>query len=163
MRSLVVAYSLSGNTKKVANVIAAGLNADSEEIRYRIQRGAFMNGLRIFWDIATGRAGDVEAAAKDPASYDLIVLGGPIWSWKPCGPVLGWLDANASRCRQLAFFCTMGGNGAERSFDMMAKRCGKTPVATLAATEREVREDAFGAKVDQFLLTLRSASDAQRF
>jgi hypothetical protein len=57
------------------------------------------------------------------------------------------------RLPQVAFFCTMGGSGAQRVFDAMAAVSGKQPLATLALTDRDIDKRRHG-RIDTFVHAL---------
>ena len=75
---------------------------------------------------------------KDPAKYDLVIVGTPIWAWNVSSPVRTYLTENKGRFRKVAFFCTMGGSGAERAFGEMSGIIRKKPSRTLVLTTNQV-------------------------
>jgi len=62
MRSIIIYFSLTGNTKKVAQAIHRGMSRLGEQC-----------------DIATGKEVDIQRLTN----YDLIGLGSPIWGGLP--------------------------------------------------------------------------------
>jgi len=74
--------------------------------------------------------------AKDPSIYDLIIVGTPVWAWSVSSPVRAYLLANKPRLPSVAFFCTLGGAGADRAFGQMQELAGKRPIGCLSLTAR---------------------------
>ena len=88
---------------------------------------------------------------KDPSSYDLVIIGTPVWTWTMSSPIRTYLTKNRGRFKKLAFFCTMGGSGSEAAFKHMEKICGIKPIATLALTTKEVIDNKHLSKAKEFV------------
>jgi hypothetical protein len=160
-QTLVVYHSRSGYTRRVAELLARRLHADTESIEVVGDR----QGLTGYARCALEALGEVAPAIRLPrraaGKYDLIVLGTPVWFWALSSPVRSYILEERRNFRRVAFFCTMGGSGAERAFGTMAALCGKTPVATLALTDAEVDAGAAN-KIDAFVRALRGPRPASR-
>ncbi len=131
-RMLVVSYSMSGHTAALAERLARDLSAERDLIRETRPRQGLSGVLRALVDAAFKRPAIILAPAQDPADYQMLVLGGPVWAGRMATPVRAYATEHGPRARQVAFFCTMGGRGAETAFADLQSLCGKTPVATLA-------------------------------
>ncbi|MCX7894243.1 MAG: hypothetical protein N2544_18010, partial [Burkholderiales bacterium] len=88
---------------------------------------------------------------KDPAGYELVVIGTPVWFWSLSSPVRSWLARHRPKHR-VAFFCTMGGSGARRVF---------ATVATLALTDAQIDGGA-DDRIAAFAQSLRAPRRAGR-
>jgi menaquinone-dependent protoporphyrinogen IX oxidase len=152
-RTLVVYHSRTGRTRRVGKMLAARLKADVDEIVLAGPAGGSPGYARCALQAVTGRAASVKAARHDPAQYELVLIGSPVWCWSLAAPVRGWLKQHPLGSAQAAFFCTMGGAGAERVFAQMQGVCGKRARATLALTEAQV-EAGPRAAVDAFVARL---------
>ncbi len=137
-RALVVFYSRSGTTRALAGALARALGADLEEIRDKVDRAGALGFLRSALDATLGRAAVLEPQRHDPADYDLVLVGTPVWASTVSTPVRAYLENNRKRFRGVAFFATEGGRGAERALSAMAIIARKEPAATLALKERDV-------------------------
>ena len=149
-RILIVYYSRSGYTRRVARMLARRLGADIDEIKIvqpvRGPLGYALSAIEALAEISPA----VEPARKSPTRYDCVVVGTPVWFWSLSSPVRAWLAKHRGRTGRFAFFCTMGGSGSGRVFAAMAKAAKTRPVATLALTDDEV--DAHDtAKLDTFV------------
>jgi flavodoxin len=159
MSVLVVYYSRTGNTRKVAQQIVAGLDADFEEIRTVDDLRGGIGWWKAGFRALIGRPEAIEPAAKDPSAYDLVVIGSPIWM-KLTPPVRTYLKCNAGRFQRAAFFVTHGGSGENKAFAEMSRLTGCAPVATLEVKEAELASGAWLGKVDAFVATLQTARSA---
>jgi flavodoxin len=129
MRILVAYYSRTGTTEKVAHALATALGADIEAIVDHTRRRGIIGYLRSGYEATLGRLVLIAPATRDPWSYDLVVVGTPIWNQCLSSPVRSYLERH--EFHKVAFFCTCGGRGSERVFAQMAEAAGHPPVATL--------------------------------
>ncbi len=142
MKTLVVYYSRTGNTKLVGNELAAALDAHVEELTDRKNRQGVMGWLNAGSDARRKRLADLEPAIHNPAAYDLVVLGGPVWAFTICSPTRTYAIAHRDEFKHVAFFCTLGDyRFAEKTFAELREAAGMEPVATLAMSEGDVHDD----------------------
>jgi flavodoxin len=152
-RTLVVCHSRTGNTRRVAKAIAARLRADVEEIRIVQPIAGAIGYAFCAIEAIAGLAPALRPSRRAPSRYDCIVVGTPVWFWSLASPVRSWLARHRVAGKRVAFFCTMGGSGAERVFATMAGLAGTAPVATMALTDDEIERGA-DAKIDAFVAAL---------
>lgn len=158
-RILVAYYSMSGNTRSLAKEIRGWLQADIEEIIEPHHRRGRIGIARALLDTALRRRPRIIAAGKDPAEFDLLVLGGPIWAGRIAAPVRSYAARYGMLARRVAFFCTEGGEGSQAAFSELEKLCRKAPVATLVVTAAQLPIGAHVAELSQFITRI-SRSDA---
>jgi flavodoxin len=155
MKTLVVYYSRSGHTAQLAKEIAARCKADLERIRDDgIDRSGLWGYLRSGWQAAGGATPDIRRTARNPADYDLVIIGTPVWNWSLAAPVRTYVRQHAGKFRQVAFFCTEGGSGDRRVFDELQRLCGRPPCATMVVKERELAPVAHGQPLRRFVSEL---------
>ncbi|MBD3314109.1 hypothetical protein GF345_06720 [Candidatus Woesearchaeota archaeon] len=154
MKSLVVFYSRTGTTRKVAEDIAEALNADTEEIIPERDRKGVMGYLVSGKEATQKKAAEIKKTEKDPSKYGLVVIGTPIWGWNLSSPVRAYIQQNKSKINKAAFFCTMGGSGDRTAFEDMRKEV-KKPVATMSLKTKEVADDSYKDDVKEFVRKLK--------
>jgi flavodoxin len=137
-KTLIVYHSRSGYTRRIAHELARRLDADLDEIRIVQPMKGVLGYALCAMEAIAGLAPALRPARKDPAAYDMVVVGTPVWFWSLASPVRSWLESHPLPGRRLAFFCTMGGSGAGRVFDAMRQISGCTPRVTLALTDDEI-------------------------
>ena len=150
MKTLVVYYSRTGNTKEVAEVIAADLEADIVRIEDNADRTGALGYLRSGLDALRGRSGSIRATETDPADYDLVIVGSPVWAGRLSTPVRTYVADNKAALKHVAFFCTEGATGAARVFKTMQVLSGHHPIATLEVTAANLKSGDHVGKVDAF-------------
>ena len=123
-----------------------------------MSRTGVLGSLRSGWEAARERPAVIEAPTHDPASYDLVVIGTPVWAWAVSSPVRGYLAATKSQLRDVAFFCTLGGFGAQRAFAQMQGIAGKAPRAMCYARQIDIESGAYRERVASFAKALAPAN-----
>ena len=152
MKTLVVFYSRTGNTKKVAEEIAKILNADIEEIIDKKDRKGIVGWLKSGRDATFKKSAEIEFV-KNPIDYDLVIIGTPIWAFTMTPAIRTYLSEN--KFKKVAFFSTSGGSEGKKIFNEMEK-ISREPVATLSLLTKNwpaelnlVKEENFG-KIKEF-------------
>jgi len=140
-RVLVIDYSRSGNTHKVAQAIAGACGADLEQIRDARPRRGLWGWIRSGREAIRAIPGDIRPPRRDPATYDLVVLGSPVWAGHVSSPMRAYLGQRSGKLRRVALFVTEGGSGGPKALAEMSALSGLQPVATLEIRAREIRGD----------------------
>jgi flavodoxin len=154
---LVVYYSRTGVTQRLGDAIAEVLGARHEAIVDRKDRSGplgFMSGGK---DALLGKATGIEPIKNDPAQYDLVLIGTPVWAGTVTPAVRSYLAAEADRLPQVAFFLTTNKTGTEKTFEAMAELAGKAPVATLGLRSKQIKRAVFADDVREFATKLNVA------
>ena len=143
MKSLVVYYSRTNTTRKLAEKIASEINADIEEIMPKVNYQGKIGYIRGGKDAMSEKIIDLEEMAYDPKDYDVVYVGGPVWASKAANPLISYL--NNKDFNNVKFFLTAGKSGFESSFKQMEKY-SKKPLNTLQLTTNEVKQDNYVLK-----------------
>ncbi|HII95832.1 MAG TPA: hypothetical protein HA367_08920 [Candidatus Methanofastidiosum sp.] len=144
MKTLVVYYSRSGNTKKIAEEISNKMNCDIEEIIDNKNRKGIIGWLKSGRDARSKKLTTIKEMRKDIGKYDLVVIGTPIWAALMAPAVRTFINENKGEFKNVAFFCTCGSSGDVKTFEDMEDFIGITPLAKLTLTRKELigdRED----------------------
>lgn len=147
---LVVYYSLTGNTRQVAEIIAAAYDADLELIEETYNRdtgpGRIRSAIEGFW----GLSSSITPPKHDLSEYDLVVVGTPVWAARLSSPVRAYLSQQRASLERVAFFCTQGGIGGKWALYSMAKVSGWRPIARMIISERQLKTPDAEEKIAQF-------------
>ena len=150
MKILIAYYSRTGVTKKLAEYLAKKINAETEEIKDTANRAGVVGYMLAGRDGMKRRLTKLEQPKFNPADFDLVIIGGPIWSWNMSAPVRTYLENYKNQFKKAAFFCTMGKSGDDRAFKEMEEIINKEPIATLSLKTAEVVADKTFEKADRF-------------
>ncbi len=153
---LVVYFSRTGNTKRIARAIATALQADVEEIHDPTDRSGILGYLRSGLEASAGMLVELEHPRRDPADYDVVVVGTPVWAMSVSSPVRTYLWHERPKLPPVAFFATLGGMGAERAFEQMKAVAGRAPIAALVVRERVAQHGAPRGEVERFADAVRA-------
>jgi flavodoxin len=157
MNKILVAYhSRGGYTRRVAQHLARRLGADVEPIRVAQPVAGSIGYALCAIEAIAGIAPALRSSRHDPARYDTVIVGTPVWFWSVSSPVRSWLSLHPLRRARVAFFCTMRGAGAERAFSTMSSLAGSEPVATMALTDDEIDSGDEAKKLDAFVASLKA-------
>ncbi len=155
-RILLVHYSRSGTTSRVAAHIAKELGADLERIEESAQRSGVGGYMRSAVE-ALAKGLPAIRTQKDPREYDLVVIGTPVWVGTMSSPVRSYLFSHQRRLRNTAFFAVMGGRGADDTLREMALACGATDAPMYALTQAEVEQNRYQKGCAAFIRQVKAA------
>lgn len=152
MKALVVYYSRSGNTRRVAEMITSQLQADLQELVDLKGRAGLLGWLRAGRDAMRDKTTDLEPLVFNPDDYDLIVVGSPVWASHPAPAVSTFLQSQDFSGKRLALFCSMSARGGDETCAVMKSLIpGVKVVGHLAVAMRKETEDQIAEKVTQWV------------
>jgi flavodoxin len=156
-RILVVYFSRSGHTRQVAVQIAASVGADLEEIVDPTPRSGLFGYLRCGREAYFKRLPPIADAVRNPADYDLVIVGSPIWNASLSAPVRSYLRRYRAAMHDVAFFLTCGGFGIERALQQMVDESGRLPLARLTVRERDLGTLSMSGRIGDFVAEVQAA------
>lgn len=131
---LVVYYTHSGNTEKIARIIAAQTGADLLEIQpvsaYPCEYDAVVAQAKQ--EISTNFRPELQPYAEIASNYDTIFVGSPNWWSTIAPPIAAYLEQQDFAGKRVAPFCTHGGGMAGLERDTLALCPGAEKCAGLA-------------------------------
>jgi len=157
MKILIVYFSRTGHTRRLADRLARELGATTAHITEARSRRGLLGYQRSLYEAVVGSEPQIMPLSRQPSDYDLVLIGTPIWGWHLSSPVRSFARQHAKAIRRTAFFCTMGGSGDRRAFAELARLLGRKPEAVLAITEAELKAMASAetkAKIQSFVRRL---------
>lgn len=151
MRPLVVYYSRTGNTRKIAEELADALGCDIEEIIDTKSRSGVLGYLRSGKDARNKSLTVLKDPVNDPAAYDLLIIGTPFWAGHLSTPVRTYMSQNQANFNKVAFFCTAGGDKFAGAFMDMTDLSGISPVGTLGVSGKDLKTGNYHSKIQDFV------------
>ena len=118
MKTLVVYYSRTGNTKYVAEKIAENLGAEICEVvdkKSRKGRLAFVTGG---YESIRKKLTEIEVS-RTVDNYDLIIIGSPVWANGITPAIRTFINQNDFSNKQIACFVTLKGEDPEKALESM--------------------------------------------
>jgi flavodoxin len=131
MRSIIIYYSYSGNTKKVVQILSEYLREKSEteilELKVQNESTSFFGQCQqAFWHKQT----EIGQPKFNLKPYDLVCLGTPVWAFGPAPAMNTYLDkCSGLEDKEVILFTTYGsGVGNSRCLNYMQKILSKKGV-----------------------------------
>ena len=128
MRAVIIYYSYSGNTRRVAGFLAEvfrqeGAVEELELIALDESDSFFVQAMRALWH----KQAWIEKVNFDLNSFDVICFGTPVWALGPAPAMNTYLDSCFGlRGREIILFTTHGsGTGNERCLNYMQNALAK--------------------------------------
>lgn len=140
---LVVYYSRSGATKKVAENIAAGLKCDIEEIQDTKNRKGIIGLIRSGYEAVTKKTTIIKKTKKNPSNYDIVIVGTPIWASTISSAVRTYILENKSKFKAIAFFCTFSGSGELGASKALKELYKKEPLLSIGIKRNDADNIAY--------------------
>ena len=128
MKTVVVYFSLEGNTAYVAEMIKEKAGADL--LRLVPKKAYHDKGFaKFFWggkSAVMAEKPELEAYDVNLGDYDRIVFGFPVWASNFTPPLRTFIEENRDQIREkkVAAFACQSGAGAEKAFAKLAKCIG---------------------------------------
>jgi len=154
MKTLIVFYSRTNTTKKIAEKIAERIGADLEILVDKKNRAGAVGWLVAGKDAGRRKSTEIDNTKYDSNDYDLVILGTPVWVGNFTPAVRRYIELNKSKFKKLAFFTTQGSDKRQKVFDELEKESGKKSVAELQLTTKEVVGSQYESKLEEFIKTI---------
>lgn len=156
MKTLVVYYSRTGITKKVGEMIAEQLACDLEPIEEDKDRMGAKGFLLSCYEALCKKIPPIRTTGRDPAAYDLVILGTPVWAGKMASPIRAYLEEKEDFLPAAAFFSTSGGSGGFKVMQEMQSFCEHEAVARLELKDKDVKSGSNFDEIKKFTESLRA-------
>jgi menaquinone-dependent protoporphyrinogen IX oxidase len=163
-RTLIVYYSRTGTTRRVADALAYALTApqspDVEVLTDTKHRQGPIGFLRAVTDAVGRKVIPIEPVNCHPADYDLVIVGTPVWADTMCSAVRTYLHKYGQAIRKAALFCTTAGSGIDDTHAAMAELIAGEIIAKAGFRAKFVKNDEHIGLMDEFLDHIRETVDA---
>ncbi len=126
MKTLVVYYSLEGNTAYAADRIAELGGFDTLRL-VPVKKYPDKGFKKFFWggkSAVMAETPELEPYTFDTAGYDRIVFGFPVWAGNVTPPIRTFIKDNDLSGKKVAAFACQSGSGAEKAFARLKAALG---------------------------------------
>lgn len=161
MNTLIVYYSRTGTTGKLAKALAERLGADVRKIGCKRYRPGGLRYLRAGYDSLRGTLPDIEMPRDLDGNHDLVLIGTPIWTSHPAVPMCVFLRDFSVPPARLGLFLTYGGHSPpETAVTEVEDLLGRKVEAAVALKEDAMSDRQISDAVDAFVQELGSRAAA---
>ena len=145
MKTLIVYYSLEGNTEYAAKRIADTCGFDTLRLE-PVKKYPDSGFKKFFWggkSAVMAETPELEPYTFDAASYDRIVFGFPVWAGNVTPPIRTFVKDNDLKGKRIAVFACQSGSGAEKAFVKLKSAIGINDLeAELVLIDPKTKESA---------------------
>lgn len=130
-KTLIVYYSLTGNTKLIAETIKSAIDADILSLK-PVNELNPDKGSRFVWggyQSFMKKKPKLEPIDINPLEYDLIIMGTPVWAWNFSPPLRSFISMFDLKEKKLAIFTSSQGQ-TEKPLDNLKKIFGDNIIET---------------------------------
>lgn len=156
--TLIVVYSYSGNTRRVAQLLQDMTGGDLLEINTRRDYVGGMAAMAAQTRIerATGLLPGLDVELPDIESYDRILIGGPVWSYTVAAPLSRFLSDMDFTGKQIAPFWTDAGSPGEYESSFTSQVRGGEVLAGLGLSgSSRLSDEEVIRRLEEWLNTLQ--------
>ena len=118
MKTLIVYFSLEGNTEYAAKQISSGIGADTLQIK-PVKEYPTKGFKKFLWGGKSAMMAEtpkLEPYSFDPEAYDRIIFGFPVWAGNMAPPIRTFIKDQDLAGKTIAAFACQSGAGAEKAF-----------------------------------------------
>lgn len=149
MKTLIIYYSRTDTTKKIAEEIKEKLGAELVEIESPEMKKGFFGFLKAGKQAFKKIIPEIREISEKVEDFDLVIIGTPIWVGTMASPIRAFLVKNKGNFNEVAFFCTCG-DKQTMAFDEIRRLTGKEPKATLELKRKEIKKNNYQQKLIDF-------------
>lgn len=153
-RTLIVVYSYSGNTQRVAEALQKQTGGDLLRIDTRRDYWGGMAAMaaQTRLERATGLLPALDVELPDLEQYDTILIGGPVWSYTVATPLSRFLSQMDFTGKTVAPFWTDAGSPGDYEADFAAQVEGTQPLDGLGLSgASRLSDDELDQRLTQWL------------
>jgi len=122
MKTLIVYYSLTGNTEIAAKEIAKKYNADLVKLEDLKQRLKFVLYVYGSYCALKDKVWDIKSIDINLKDYSRVFVGSPVWAGSPVPAINTFLTNANFTGKEVIPFVTMGGRNPSKSIPKMSSK-----------------------------------------
>jgi flavodoxin len=122
MKTVILYYSRTRKTAKVAKTLAEEIQADSTEIVDLKDRMGVVNYLGSSVDALRENKTNIKPESFDLSEYGLVYIGTPTWAAKPAPAIVTMIDRCDFKGKDVILFSTMGSSGGKKAIERMREK-----------------------------------------
>ena len=154
MNGLIVYFSRTSRTRKVAKAIQEATGFDLEEIEEEVGRGGPLGWLKSGMESTRRMLPQIKPLTRDPSEYDIVVIGTPMWAANMSSPIRAFITEHKNALKTFALFCTGDGDEAEKVFRSVSELLGKDPHSILGLIGTDRKDEIASLRIQAFAETL---------
>ncbi|MFA0834592.1 MAG: flavodoxin family protein [Methanobacterium formicicum] len=156
MKILIAYYSWQGHTRKVVELLAQKLDAQTERIEPIKQSGMATKAMKAYFSLKS----NIKPSRADLSDVDHLIVATPVWADHPTPYVMKYISLlTNTKGKTFSILVEMGGRGADKTIKRVRKGLEKKGMefVTFAVTvERDVDEDNFELTITDMVDSIKN-------
>lgn len=159
MKRIVIFFSRTGTTRRLAGMIAQRLQCDSEEIVPCKEYSGIVGYVRAGYEALFNRTPLINEPKCSLKDYDLVLIGTPVYAARMAGPMRTFLSACQGSVQRVALFATCQGSGCESTFEGIEELIGLKATVRFCIRVVELDSENVMKKIDDFVNRITGVSN----
>lgn len=137
-KPIIIFYSLTGNTKFIAQAIAEITSGEILELKLEKEFKSSHDLRTVFWggkQVVTKEKPKLLPLTKNIADYNLIILGTPVWAFSVAPALRTFLSQNKLTNKKIALFCCHDGMPGKALANLKSELTGNEIIGDIAFRE----------------------------
>ncbi|MGF1455898.1 MAG: flavodoxin family protein [Alphaproteobacteria bacterium] len=156
MKTLILFYSQTGTTAKVAASLSRALAATTAEIGCPRYQKSWAGPALLFYDCMGSRIPAIDVPEIAFGTFDLLVLGAPVWASLPATPLSAFLQNRRDLPARVALVLTHDAPSTpDKAIRRVADHLPQGLERTLGVCHQDVANNRFSSAVEDFAAALR--------
>lgn len=157
---LIVYFTRTGNSKKIAEQISIKLNCEVDEIidqkKWKGIRGFLKGGLNSICEKTTKIS-----YVKNPKDYDILIIVSPVWATKVPPAIRTYIVENINSMKKYALIINNNGGNIKKAFNNFKKILSK-PITEYGTCSKDIDTDACQKCFEEFSDAIRRTLEKEK-
>ena len=155
MKTAIVFFSRTQTTEKIAKQIAKELGGDLLRVRADLYPTTIRGYIRALRHAFSQTKPTIETGNWNLDKYDLVIVGTPVWGGRMSAPIRSFLTQHRYELKNVAYFATCGGRGADEVIRKMTALTQNEPISTMKITAADFKNSSYKKRVADFVEEIR--------
>ena len=156
MKTLIVYYSRTGRTKKIAEKIQSALDGEIDRIQDIKNREGKLGWLFAGIDAEIKATTKLKGVQLNPSDYDVIIIGSPTWNGHVSVPIRSYIQQYREDLAHVALFSTGDIDKLNAIEDMKEMLMKRVLTSMHFIREKEIDNNKYHEKVETFVEKIKS-------
>ena len=156
MKTLIVYYSRTGRTKKIAEKIQSALDGEIDRIQDIKNREGKLGWLFAGIDAEIKATTKLKGVQLNPSDYDVIIIGSPTWNGHVSVPIRSYIQQYREDLAHVALFSTGDVDKLNAIEDMKEMLMKRVLTSMHFIREKEIDNNKYHEKVETFVEKIKS-------
>lgn len=156
MKSLIIYYSLDGNTKFVSDFIKKEFESDVLELKLS-NKFKYKGFFKFFWggrQVMMKKCPEIENFDINFDNYDVVFIGTPVWVGTFAPPLRTFFNKIKLLNKKIVLFCCYGGSEGKTFFGMKKMLMGNEIISTFGIKDPTKNKQESEKEIISFIKSL---------